>query len=106
STTVTLPDEGCLTLIREANARDLLRAYAGLPQDLLCYHELGLPDILWVMFHPTGLRIVLGKGVAHLVYHAAGAITENGPGATRALIQCQDIRIRHCRVQAKGYDTV
>src|SRR6185503_7152880 len=54
-----IPDDCCLTLIRNADGFYLIGFYSGLPQQDVHCVELRSPDVFGSMLDPSGLRIKL-----------------------------------------------
>ncbi|MDB6123290.1 MAG: hypothetical protein JWQ71_2283 [Pedosphaera sp.] len=60
-TRFTVPNNGCLTLIRDANGRNLIATQPRAGERFRNHACLRGPDFIRVMFHPARLRIILCK---------------------------------------------
>ena len=56
-----LPHDGRLALVRDSDGRDVLRAEPGRGDRLACRRDRIAPDVLGVVFNPSGRRVVLRK---------------------------------------------
>ena len=56
-----VPDDGGLPLVGDAESRDVLRPGADFFHGAATDEELGLPDLVGIVFHPARFWIVLGE---------------------------------------------
>ena len=56
-----VPDDGSLPLVGDPKSRDVFRFSADLLHGPAADQQLGLPDLVGIMLHPAGLRVVLGE---------------------------------------------
>jgi hypothetical protein len=68
-----VPDDSRLALVGDADCRNVTRGGIGLVESSLDHLLCALPDLEWVMLHPTGLGKDLG--VLELVYTDSFAAT-------------------------------
>jgi hypothetical protein len=92
----TIPDDGGLALVGNAEADDVARADAGAGEDLDGGAKLRSEDVHGIMFDPAGI----GKMLSELMLGDAGdlavVIEENSAGAGGALIEREDVLGHGC----------
>jgi hypothetical protein len=103
---VAVPHDGRLTLVRDAERRDLGAAHPGAPARAAQDPARDPPDLLGVVLDPPRLRIVLRELAVGASHHAAAAIEDQGGRAGRALVDGDDdghaLRRRRRRGAAPG----
>ena len=75
----TVPDNGCLALVGNADRRDLRRRDAGLVHGRQRHAELGGPDFIGIVFHPARFGEILGEGFLRHAHNPAGRIKQDAP---------------------------
>ena len=85
-----IPEYRRFALVGDADGGDPRRGDAVVAQHGLCHGKLRMPDFAGVMFHPAGLRKVLGDFLLRDAMNAALTVEEDGAGAGCALIR--DVR--------------
>ncbi len=83
----TVPHEGGLALVRDADRRHVPGGDAGLRKHAAGRAELALPDLLRIVFYPAGLPVVLGKLVLFDRGDGAAVVEEQRAGGGGALVQ-------------------
>ena len=83
-----------LTLIRNANCRNIVRLRADLPHRLDRYGKLGRPDFHRIVLYPARLGIILCKLFLRNRAYLSAPVKQNTTGTRRSLIQCHDVLLR------------
>ena len=93
----TVPDDRGFPLIRDAECFHLARPETG-TGDRLAHHPLaGLPDLAWVLLHPSGLRVGLTDLAIGPAEHRAIVCEDQRRTAGCSLVERQDcVRHRLC----------
>ena len=84
---VAVPEQGRLALVGDANCR----RHARLGNHLAHGRNHGLPQILRLMLHPAGCRVMLGKLALSAGHHPQACIKHNRPGRGGALVNGHDM---------------
>src|SRR6185503_9789580 len=90
-----IPDDCCLTLIRNADGFDLIRLYTGLSQQHVHGVELRRPNVFGSMLDPSGLRIKLLEFLLRGFDGAAFAVEQDRARTGGALIEREDVLLPH-----------
>ena len=86
-----VPDHRRLTLIGDANGRDVVAEQPRPGYRFAGHAQLSGPDLRSVVFHPAGLRKYLARFFLCHRHHGACLIEQDGAAAGRALIQGQNV---------------
>src|SRR6185369_17588718 len=86
-TGLAIPEERGLTLVGDANGGDVGCGEAGLFQRGVRGFELGLPDLVGVVFDPAGLREDLPEILLRNGADGAVVVEDDGSGARGALVE-------------------
>ncbi|MCY1180811.1 hypothetical protein D9M73_212800 [compost metagenome] len=108
---VLVPDHGGLTLVGDADGRDLIVMQAGLRQGFDHHRALGGEDFHRVMFDPAGLRIMLRELALGGANHIGVAVENDGSRTGGALVQGDDVVLilgvchgrRPCKNRVQGW---
>ena len=92
---VAIPNNRRLTLVRDADSRDIARGGVCLLQRAAGYGRDGCPDRFRVVFHPAGPRIDLRKFLLVAGHDAGVMIINNGAAAARALVDGKQVLSFH-----------
>ena len=88
---VTVPDDGRLALVRDADGGDVLRRRADLVHGRQRHAELGRPDLVGVMLDPAGLGEILGELLLRDAAHLAPGVKKDAAVGRGARVQRHDI---------------
>ena len=88
---VTVPDDGRLALVRDADGGDVLRRRADLVHGRQRHAELGRPDLVGVMLDPAGLGEILGELLLRNAAHLAPGVKKDAAVGRGARVQRHDI---------------
>ena len=88
---VTVPDDGRLALVRDANGGDVLRRRADLVHGRQRHAELGRPNLVGVMLDPAGLGEILGELLLRDAAHLAPGVKKDAAVGRGARVQRHDI---------------
>ena len=91
---ILIPDDRRLSLVRDADGRDLLRLGAGFQDRFLRHAQLGRPDLHRVMLHPARMGIDLFEFLLRDRHLIAFAVKDDAAVACGARIQGHDV-FRH-----------
>ena len=83
-----------LTLIRNANCRNIVRLRADLSHRLDRYGKLGRPDFHRIVLYPARLGIILCKLFLRNRAYLSAPVKQNTTGTRCSLIQCHDVLLR------------
>ena len=85
----TVPQDGRLALVGDADGRNITRRHPGLPQRRLRARELRRPNLVGVVLDPSGLRKDLPEFLLRRGDGMPGTVEQNGTRACGALVQRQ-----------------
>src|SRR5262249_50250106 len=92
---VSLPDERCLALVRDAERGDFGRGGSGRGDRVAGGPELALPDLGRIVSDPAGLRIDLAEIARAARHDPARAIEQERLRARSSLIESEDVLAAH-----------
>jgi hypothetical protein len=94
-TSSAIPYNGCFSLIRDADRRDLFGLNLGFCQHCGDGARLRAPDLIRIMFYPSGLRIILFEFLLGDADDLTPLIDQEGSAAGGALIKGKYVAIGH-----------
>ena len=86
-----IPYNRRLSLIRDPNSRDIAGIRPDLAHGFYGHRHLGRPDLVRIVLHPTGMRIILGEFFLRKAADISLFVKEDAAGTCGTLIQCHDI---------------
>ena len=88
---VTVPHDGGLALVGDADGRNVRRAGSHLVHSRKCHAQLGGPDLIGVVLHPARFGEILGKLLLCHTAHLAFFIEQDAAVGSGSGIQCHDV---------------
>ena len=98
-----VPDDGGLTLVGDPDRLQIATAKACIGDRLLHDPPAGLPDLEWVLFHPSGFRVGQADLAVGSAEHGAVVREDQRGAASGSLVECQH-RVGHrgCSLFRRG----
>ena len=105
-TGIPIPRNGGFALVGDSDCLYVLGEQSAVLQDFAGHRQLGVPDSIWIVFNPPGLRINLWEFLLRHPYDGTLCVENNGARTCGSLIKGENVRHAWRSVSSHKYNTL